>query len=81
MMYARITRQWPHAKEALWACLSSSLAASVLLLHRLLELFAARLACFEYSGAKALLLVCTLPCLPVCLLQRTPFFGARWRVA
>lgn len=56
-------------------------AASVLLLPRLLELFAARLACFEYSRAKALSLAWMLPCLPVCLIQRTPFLGARWRVA
>jgi hypothetical protein len=65
--------------------------ASALLLPRLptdsLGYLQQRLACFEYSRAKALLVLWMLPSVCPSLLSlpyphaRTPFFGARWRVS
>jgi hypothetical protein len=65
--------------------------ASVLLLPRLpidsLGYLQQRLACFEYSRAKASLVLWMLPSVCRIVLSlpyphaRTPFFGARWRVS
>ena len=75
VMGARITATCKETRETRSRHASAPLCCRLLLPRRLSGLFAAQLACFEYSPAKASTLRWMLPSPPVCLTQRTPFFA------